>query len=262
MFPNFVFPKAATLLTLAVVAALAGCGRKPAAPADQPKASPAQAEYATPPAALEVRAGQGGVTVTGSAPAGLQVRLATPQGQALFAQADAQGRWRIALPPSDTARIFGLSERVDGRQVQAEGYLVIGPKGEAALLRAGAGAVRLDGRPSPSLSAVDFDRDGATVVSGLGPRDSLVFLRIDGRQIAEARTDAQGRYAIALGQPEPKGVHSLEVAGDSFTSSGEAEISPAAPLVDGPLRSQFTKGGLRVDWMTPGGGVQSTVLLD
>ena len=262
MFLKPVFPKSATLLAVAAVLALAGCGSKPAAPADAPRTGPADTDYAAPPSVSEVRTVAGGVTVAGAAPPGLQVRLATPQGQAMFAIADARGQWRLVLPPSDGPRIFGLSEKVDGRQVQAQGYLVIGPQGRAALLRAGAGALRLDPRPSPSVGAVDFDRDGAAVISGLAPPDSLVFLRFDGRQIAEARTDAAGRYSIALAQPIPKGAHALEVAGDSFTNAGQVEVTPPQPLVDGPLRSQFTRGGLRVDWMTPGGGVQSTVLLD
>jgi hypothetical protein len=28
------------------------------------------------------------------------------------------------------------------------------------------------------------------------------------------------------------------------------------------MRSQLSKGGVRIDWMTPGGGLQSTILLD
>jgi hypothetical protein len=39
------------------------------------------------------------------------------------------------------------------------------------------------------------------------------------------------------------------------------QVTPAAPLAQGPLRSQLTSAGLRVDWMTPGGGVQSTILV-
>jgi hypothetical protein len=192
----------------------------------------------------------------------LQVRLGTPGGQAVFAVADAQGRWRIRLPPSGETRIFGLSEKVQGRQVQAEGYLAVGSQGRAALLRAGAGAVRLDPQKPPALGALDFDRDGAAVVSGSAPPGSAVFVRLDGRQVIEARSDATGRYAIALPQPIPAGGHTIEVAGDGFSDAAAVEVSPPAPLVAGPLRSQFTKGGLRVDWMTPGGGVQSTLLLD
>jgi hypothetical protein len=109
---------------------------------------------------------------------------------------------------------------------------------------------------------VDFDRDGGAVISGLAPPQSLVFLRLDGRQVAEARSDVAGRYAILLNQPPARGPHGLEVAGDNFTVAGAVELAPAAPLAAGPMRSQFIRGGLRIDWLTPGGAVQSTVLLD
>jgi hypothetical protein len=38
--------------------------------------------------------------------------------------------------------------------------------------------------------------------------------------------------------------------------------SAAAPLAGRPLRSQLSGGGLRCDWTTPGGGLQSTVIVD
>ena len=37
--------------------------------------------------------------------------------------------------------------------------------------------------------------------------------------------------------------------------------SPAAPLVYGPVRADRTPMGWRIDWMTPGGGVQTTLLI-
>jgi hypothetical protein len=100
------------------------------------------------------------------------------------------------------------------------------------------------------------------VVSGTAAPDALVFVRLDGRQAAQGRSDAQGRYALALPQPIPRGAHLIEAAGEGFGDAANVEVSPPAPLVAGPMRSQFTKGGLRVDWMTPGGGAQSTLLLD
>jgi hypothetical protein len=241
---------------------VAACGKPPARPPDQHETRGPQADYATPPAVTEVRAQADGVMVAGTAPAGVQVRLATPRGEARVVAADAQGRWRIALPPSAETRIFGVSERVQGRQVQAQGYLAIGPQGRAALLRAGAGAVRLDPQKSPALGALDFDRDGGAVISGTAAPGALVFVRLDGRPAGEGRSDAAGRYSLALPQPIAQGDHTIEVAGDDFSDTANVEVSPPAPLVAGPLRSQFTKGGLRVDWMTPGGGVQSTLLLD
>jgi len=257
-----VFPKSVTLvLAVSGLIALGGCGRRRAAAPDAPQAANV-ADFLTPPAVSSVRTGPAGQRVSGTAAAGAPVRLASPAGQAVFARADAQGRWSLVLPPAPEARIFGLSETVGGRQAQGQGYLLVAPQGRAALLRAGAGALRLDPRPSPALGAVDFDHEGGAVISGFAPPDSLVFLRLDGRQIAEARVDAAGRYSMALAQPIARGVHGLEVSGDSFTNAGQVEVTPAQPLAAGPLRSQLSRGGLRIDWLTPGGGVQSTVLLD
>jgi len=257
-----VFLKSASLLGVLAVGLLAGCGKPPVRPPEGAETTSEQAGYAAPPAVSEVRAAADGVAVSGTAPAGEQVRLGTPAGEAVFATADRRGAWRLRLPPSAETRIYGLSGKAQGRPVQAEGYLVVGPQGQAALLRAGAGAVRLDPRRPSALGAVDFDRDGVAVVSGTAPPGAIVVVRLDGRQLAEGRSDAAGRYWVSREQPIAPGRHTLEALGDGFSGAAEVEVSPPAPLVAGPLRSQFTKGGLRVDWMTPGGGVQSTLLLD
>lgn len=250
------FLKSATLLAFCLAVALAGCGRRPAAAPEA--ADAAQPGYAAPPAAT----GLSGLTLTGTAEPGAKLRLNPPGGTALETATDAAGQWRLALPPSPEPRIFGLSETIGGRRVQGQGYVVVDPGGKAAVLRAGAGALRLDPRPPPALTALDYDAAGGAVISGTAPPQSLVFLRLDGRQLAEAKADAAGRYTIALAQPLGRGVHSIEVSGDAFTSAGRAEVSRAAPLVAGPLRRQLVTGGLRVDWLTPGGGVQTTLLFD
>jgi hypothetical protein len=51
------------------------------------------------------------------------------------------------------------------------------------------------------------------------------------------------------------------VSGDGFADQVVVHVTPAAALAQGPLSSQVTSAGLRVDWMTPGGGVQSTILV-
>lgn len=260
------FPKSAIVASLAAALALpvlvlgAGCGRKPAPAKDASAPAPAEA-YAAAPLVQTVRADPAGFVLAGAAAPGAKVRLATPEGQVNFAAADATGRWSLALPPAPQARIFGLSQTAGGRQVQAEGYLVIGPRGKAALLRAGAGAERLDPAGAPRIGAFDFDRDGGAVVSGTAPAKAWLSLRLDGRQAAEIRADAGGRYAFALTRMTA-GAHTLEVVGDGFEDAARIAVTPAAPLVGGPLHSQFTQGGLRVDWLTPGGGEQSTILLD
>ncbi len=92
-----------------------------------------------------------------------------------------------------------------------------------------------------------------------------MILRLDGRQVAEGRADDNGRYAVSLpatGQPPIRpGGHQVQVTGDGFSDTAAILVSPARPLADGPLHSQFTPAGLRVDWMTPGGGLQSTILV-
>jgi hypothetical protein len=110
---------------------------------------------------------------------------------------------------------------------------------------------------------VDFDRGGGLEVSAAVAPGATVILRLDGRQAAEGRADAQGRYKASLGSPTPirPGTHQVQVFGDGFSDQAVVQVSPAAPLAQGPLRSQLTSAGLRVDWMTPGGGEQSTLLI-
>jgi len=205
------------------------------------------------------------VVLSGRGPPAAQVRLARPTGEAVLATADAAGRWTIPLGPAAEPRIFGLSAIAGGRTTQAQGYLLVTPRGQAALLRAGAGALRFDAAPGPGLRTIDFDAGGGLEVTLAVAPGATVILRLDGRQVAQGRADDSGRYAAGLpptGQPAIRpGAHQLQVAGDGFEDAVTFLVSPPQPLADGPLRSQFTPAGLRVDWMTPAGGVQSTILV-
>jgi hypothetical protein len=249
---------------IAAILTLAGCGDG-AAPAIAPKAAaPAQvaAGYLAPPAVTSAGARDGRILLAGTAPANAKVRLATPQGDALFAQADAKGGWSLALPASTEARIFGLSAAAGPRTAQGEGYLLLTAAGEAVLLRAGAGAVRIGRQGLSGVDAVDFDREGGAVISGRAPANAPLSIHIDGDKTAEGRADAEGRYAIVLPQPIAGGRHQIDVFGDAAENSVTIDAGPAAPISNGPFRSAAVAGGLRVDWMTPGGGVQSTLLLE
>ncbi len=192
------------------------------------------------------------------------VRLASPTGQALFASSDRAGAWRLLLPPAKEVRLFGLSEPGQGRPVQAEGYLAVAPGGLVAQLRAGSGAVVLR-RSGPALAilAADFDAKGGAVISGVAPPASAVTLEVDGAVREPARVDGRGRFMLALNEPLQPGSHVLAaraIAGAHAQAS--LTISPAEPLSGGPFRAAPAAGGWRVDWLTPGGGVQSTVLSD
>jgi hypothetical protein len=242
---------------------LAACSAKPPAASRASEAASPEASYVVPPRVDTVSVSPAGVSLSGEAAAGAGVRLASPTGEALPATADLRGRWTILLPPAREPRIFGLSATAQGRQTQAEGYVLVTPAGQAALLRAGTGALRIDRPTRPGLQALDFDRGGGVEVSATVAPGATVIVRLDGRQAAEGRADAGGHYEASLASSTPirSGTHQLQVFGDGFSDQVVVRLTPAAPLAAGPLRSQFTPAGLRVDWMTPGGGVQSTLLI-
>lgn len=245
------------MAALVVLAALGGCRR--ATPAAGGDGSESEAGYLAPPRPMDAAPSAAGVSLRGEAPAGAPVRLASPAGQALTTRADAQGRWRIDLPASGDTRIFGLSTESGGRRVQAQGYVLVGPRGETALLRAGAAALRLDHASGSRITSVDFDGEGWALLSGWAAAGTDVAVRLDGRPAGEARADEDGRFTLWVPRLSP-GPHRIEAVGVAFTDELVVDATPAPPLVGGPLHSQLIRQGLRADWLTPGGGVQSTVL--
>lgn len=244
---------------------LSGCGEgaTPAiAPAKASPAVPVEAAYLPPPAVTATRANGAKLVLTGTAPADARVRLATPEGEASFATANSKGVWTLDLPATTDPRIFGLSATAGARQLQAQGYVLITPSGEAAMLRAGTGAVRVGRTGKNGLDVVDFDREGGAVVSGRAPAGAALSIHIDGRQLAEGRADANGRYAAPLTQqPLAGGMHQVDVFGDATENTANIDTTPAPPLANGPFRATSVPAGLRIDWMTPSGGAQSTIIL-
>ena len=240
---------------------LSACGGGVRDAVDAPNHEAADAGYSAPPEVTGVQPAGGRVTLTGKAAPGAMVRLASPQGSATEARVSAQGVWTMSVSATPQGGLYALSQRSGGRAIQAEGYLLVTPRGDGALLRAGAGAVKLGPQlPAAGVTALDFDRAGAAVVSGRGPAGGAISARLDGKKVGESRIDPQGRFAIALQAPLPPGAHSIKVFGEAVDASLNVDAARAAPLTGGPIRATQTGAGLRVDWMTPGGGVQSTVL--
>ncbi|WP_374470121.1 Ig-like domain-containing protein [Phenylobacterium sp.] len=250
------FPTPFRIVAIAALLLLSACGGRGQAAKGSEDSAEAAAGYLAAPVATTYTGG----ALAGRGAPGARVRLASPTGEAVFAQVDGEGRWSLRPPAAAEPRIWGLSMTASGRQVQSEGYVLVAPAGAAAVLRAGGGSRRLDPQPH-GIGVVDFDRGGGAVVSGTAPPDAVVVVRLDGRQVAEGRADESGRFAIAL-PPTGGAAHRLQVFGDGLQDEARVETAPAPPLVGGPLRSQLSSGGLRADWLTPGGGVQSTVLID
>ena len=252
----------AGLLPLMALSAC-GDGGRPVWQGEASKAGAAAAAgYLTPPLVRAIKVGRAGLALVGTATPGARIRLGAPTGELRYAVADNAGLWTIVIPPATELRLFGLSMTVGARSAQAEGYLAVTPDGRGAQLRAGAGSLVLS-PPSrrPLILALDFDRDGAAMVSGVGAIDAEVGLRLDRTAAGSSSVDRLGRYSIALSRPMTSTSHELEISGEGGEQVVMVDAGRPTPL-GSPFRARRVGKAWRIDWMTPGGGVQSTLLFD
>ncbi len=241
--------------------------------APRPKADPAKSQsvefgYLQAPRVTSARAGNGVVVLFGQSAGGARIRLSSPAGQALGTTASDTGSWSIEVPSvsglAEPMQIFGLSQEMEGRLVQGEGYIAVLSSGvvPAVLLRAGSGAQVL---PSAKVStapllAADFDEGGALAVSGRTLPDQAVRASLDGVLAAESRSDRAGLYRLNLSSAARRGLHKIDlnIAGQLY---GLELDTHAAQLGRGILfKSTPLSQAWRIDWTTPSGGVQSTVV--
>lgn len=247
---------------------LSGCDNsdkdewRPKTPSASTQADAAEAGYVAPPRVEQVVREGAGLVLTGAGAPDASVRLGAPTGEVFTGQTDAKGRWRLTVPSSSSVRLYGLSMTRGDRTVQAEGYVMVTPEGSVALLRAGSGAWRLSqGSASPHILAVDVDPEGGAVISGVATPGAGLSARVDRSPRGGGQVGEDGRFFISLSEPLGSGAHDIQVSGEGGEQRVTVVVSPAAPLVNGPVRAQRTQAGWRADWMTPGGGVQTTVLI-
>ncbi len=245
-------------LSVFAVLALAGCSPQPP-PQDPAGGRQDEAAYFPPVSVDRFQSAGPDTEITGLAAAGARVQLTRPGGERLTVEADAEGRWRLKVT-GGAPMVFGLSQVVQGRTLQAEGYVFHSPATGGWLLRAGASARPLGDAGRRAL-VIDYDRRGGTIISGQAPPEGLFVAQINGRRAGEGRSDVSGRYEIRLNGPVPMGESRLRVFGEGLNREMVLRLSSPAPLVEGPVRVTPLVGGTRIDWMTPGGGVQSTEVL-
>jgi hypothetical protein len=205
--------------------------------------------------------GRATVVLSGQALPGAQVRLASPAGQHVEAQADSAGAWTLTAPATGAA-IYGLSQQAEGRRDQAQGYLAVLPSGSpaAAVLRSGAGAVTFNPTAArPAITAIDYDGTGAAIVSGWAAARQPLKVSVDGAVVDEGAAAADGRFFLSLPKPLAAGTHAVQVMGPVGAAQVSVDIAPSAPLA-GVLRASRRGAGWRLDWATPSGGVQTTEL--
>jgi hypothetical protein len=256
------------LAAACLAVALAACGRGGdwRTPPPASEAEDGQAGYVAPPRfTFAARLGDGEIEIVGRAQRNASVRLASPDGTAYGGATDSRGAFSVAVPAAPAVRLFGLSEDVGGRKVQGEGYLAVlpGPGRAGVLLRAGIGALAPGPPPgAPQIITVDFDAGGGAVASGLARPGTALRLVVDGATGGEARADAQGRYAFALADMLKPGDHTLKVLSAGSQATAEFTVRPASPISGLPFRAARQGGGWRIDWLTPGGGPQTTLIMD
>jgi hypothetical protein len=252
-----------TAFVMGALALLAGCDRsspRAAARRGARRAAANESAYHPAPAVDGVTREDGRVVLSGRAQPGAPVRLATPDGRLVAVVASREGRWRIVLPPSPDMRLYSLSMIDGGRIVQSEGYLAVAPD-LTAQLRSGAGAAIYGAQAwSPRITAVDYDSKGGCVVSGVAAAGQAVTILIDGVDRGEVRADATGRFSLPLDEPIGAGPHRLDLMTGGQRASVSVAVTPAGAMPAIPLKAARTGYGWRVDWTTPGGGVQTTVL--
>ena len=267
------FTLSAALLGLA--AATSACdGLRPAtsvsavaAATDDGSPTAASAGYAAPPSLTAVTRRAGGIEVRGSAQPGAQVSLAAPDGAAGQAVADARGAWRLILPAAETPRMFALSAESGGRVVRAEGAVVALPAPGAPVLIARPGAAAL---PAPSrnarpvIAAIDYDAGGAAAVAGSAAPNARVQLSVDGQPSDAVTTDASGRFALAgpRTQPLSAAAHLFVVQTPAGATQASITLKPPADLKAQVYRAVRDAEGWRIDWRLPGGGVQTTLVVE
>jgi hypothetical protein len=223
----------------------------------------AEAGYLAPPEVVGASFDGKAVSIEGASAPGAQVRIAPPRGEPLLVKADAKGRWQAVLTLDQPVHLYGLSMTQGARTAQAEGYVMVTAEGRVAQLRAGAGAVSL-APPSaaPRILAIDYDRDGGSVVSGTASPGAALSLRIGRAARGETKADTRGRFSISLPEPLATGSHMIEVAGEGGEDALRADITPAGSIGAGPYVGRRTPFGWRVDWAPPGGGVQTTLIFE
>ena len=227
---------------------LAACGRgrdwrqtaQPAAAVDS------DAGYAVPPLVLSAeRTGDGAVLLSGRAEPNSRVRLQSPEGDAYGGTVGAGGDWSMPAPTPGGPRLYALGEDLGGRIVRGEGYVVALPKSglPAALLRAGVGALALDG-PATALriGAVDYDAGGWAIVSGLARPATAVRLQVDGGAPVEGNFNTY-RMARMADTPPRIDVHLVPSGGPKWGGVGEPGLGPLAPAL---ANAVFAATGQRV----------------
>jgi len=253
---------------LALVLGQAACSRPGSFPARQAQAgsgdAPDPGYHAAPVVNGLTKAADGGVSLSGRALPSSPVRLIPAAGTPIETRADGSGVWSAPLGPVSEPALYRLTEEAGGQTVEAEGLIAVLPGSPTiAVLRPGFGAevVQAAGNGPLKILAVDYDVSGAAVVSGIARAASPVRVLVDGQPSGEGAAGPDGRFSLTLPKPLSAGHHQLQAVTPQAMAETDVALTPPAPPRGAPYQAQAQPFGWRVDWITPGGGAQTTLLL-
>jgi hypothetical protein len=257
----------ALLAALSTLPLLSACG--PAPKAQEIKAPVLDFGYLQAPVLTSARVSGAMVVLSGRSTNAARVRLSSPYGQALGTTASDTGDWSIEVPaalnPAEPLQMYGLSQERDGRQVQAEGYIAVLPDAltPAVLLRAGTGARPIGPRGADlgSVLIADFDDVGGLAISGQAAVGQEIKAALDGVWGAQGRADRDGHFSLALSGATRPGAHQVSLQIGARTLVLPLDIQPARLAAGRLFKSTRLQGGWRIDWTTPSGGVQSSMVM-
>ena len=256
--------KIMAVLALSAMGLLTACAPKPSDQTPVTDVQSAQVGYLQAPRLTSATLSDRSFILAGSGVKGARVRLSSPDGLAFGATANDGGYWQIELPrgPQQKAMLFGLSEDIDGRVIQAEFYVALlpDPQVPVVLLRAGTGAQTLVKRGSFDITTADFDGAGGISISGFAPAGQSIKASVDGAMAAEALVGTDGRFTLGLIGPPRTGKRVFTVSLGDRSLTLNLDISPHSLKAGSLFDTIRLADGWRIDWTTPSGGIQTTFI--
>ena len=233
---------------------LTACGDEPTADARRPGET--SSGWAAP-ARLETAVfGPNGVTLTGAAAPGDRIVLTDTDGVSVAATAGDDGVFSLRLAARGAVSLHHAEIQSRGSQARSGEWLAVtrGADAVAAVLAPGAAVTPLN--HAGLLSGVDYD-GSAVLVSGAGLPGAPVSVSLDERPAQAVTADPTGRY-VARFASVPPGPRRFRV------EAGERSQDVVLTLTTPPaaLGTSGSRVATRIDWPTPGGGFQSSWILN
>lgn len=247
-------------MSFSLLAFVAACKEKPKV-AEATSAMEAAGYWRAPEITGVDQTGSNMFVVTGQTIANARVRFGYSGQRAVGVTSDSKGRFRAELPSSPEGGLFDLSTEDGGRSMHADGRLFIpaGAPEKAVLMRPGAPSLALF-NDLTAVAVIDYDRAGALAIAGRVAPTTTIEVILNGEIRARTTSDDRGFYT-ATTQIEPPG--KSETANSLSVMAGGKEtvrnFNDSVVATDNDRISRFADGW-RVDWVLPGGGMQTTLV--